>query len=485
MKSFFPICFALIMRTVVLGQSPVLWGLTSMGGSHGAGTLFSYNTLSCNFNVEHEFGNGMDGQSPRGSLIKANDGLLYGMTAYGGTSGSGQLYDGDGNLFSFNPITGTYTDLHDFGSNRQRDGAIPYGSLLQASDGLLYGLTLSSWTNGSYGSGVGVLFSYNIATGVFTVLQVVGSSPNGNLIQANNGLLYGMAEGGGFNGGNGTIFCYNPLTGNFRNLHDFGGSGDGALPAGSLLQASTGLLYGMTCGMPSPNQGEGVIFSYNPDSNAYQVLHYFDNGFTGGWPMGSFIQVNDTFLCALTSRGKTVNIAGLGDGTIIKFNLFTNDVMVLHDFESGSDGNEPYGDPVLARNGLIYGNTIEGGTAGGIIFSYNFLTGNEAVVADFDNSTGNAPFGNLLELIDTFAVNDSLNFTLAPNPSTGNFSTRIPDNETSITAKIYNSNGEKVWEQTLNETQNSINLINQAPGCYYVRLQTATSAATERLVIIK
>ena len=70
---------------------------------------------------------------PYGSLMQASDGKLYGMTTNGGSSSD------NGVIFSFDPSSSTYTKLKDFDNT---NGANPYGSLMQASDGKLYGMTL-------------------------------------------------------------------------------------------------------------------------------------------------------------------------------------------------------------------------------------------------------------------------------------------------------------------------------------------------------
>src|SRR6185369_591322 len=109
-----------------------------------------------------------DGAAPFGSLLLASDGLFYCITNSGGTDSSGVL-------FSFDPTTLAYTKLMDFhdGSN---DASRPLGSLMQASDGLLYGMT----TNGG-DSGVGVLFSFDPQTTTYSKLfdfdRVNGSGP--------------------------------------------------------------------------------------------------------------------------------------------------------------------------------------------------------------------------------------------------------------------------------------------------------------------
>src|SRR5262245_43035224 len=78
-----------------------------------------------------------DGAAPRGSLIVASDGMLYGTTALGGTLGYGYL-DG-GNIFRLNRDGSGFTVLYQF--NGDGTGMRPGAALLEGVDGLLYGTT--------------------------------------------------------------------------------------------------------------------------------------------------------------------------------------------------------------------------------------------------------------------------------------------------------------------------------------------------------
>ncbi|HEX7457914.1 MAG TPA: choice-of-anchor tandem repeat GloVer-containing protein, partial [Ginsengibacter sp.] len=78
------------------------------------------------------------------------------MTYRGGSSNTGII-------FSFDPLTFTYTKLDDLTKN---DGDNPYGSLVQASNGKLYGLT----SNGGK-FGYGSVISYNPSSSSFTKLK--------------------------------------------------------------------------------------------------------------------------------------------------------------------------------------------------------------------------------------------------------------------------------------------------------------------------
>ena len=106
--------------------------------------MFQYNALTNTYTDRYDFSSS-SGSNPQGSLIKASDGNLYGLTSAGGANN-------DGVLFQYNPVTSTYTKEVDFAGTS--NGATPTGSLLQASDGNLYGMTGVGGV-----SGVGVFIS--------------------------------------------------------------------------------------------------------------------------------------------------------------------------------------------------------------------------------------------------------------------------------------------------------------------------------------
>ena len=149
----------------------------------------------------------MDGCEPS-VLIQASDGNFYGVTYGGGASN-------DGVIFKMTP-SGTETVLYSF-SGGTMDGENP-DSLMQASDGNLYGTTyiggISSNTCGGL-EGDGVLFKLTMS-GVESILHFFsggttdGCQPSG-LIQAENGNLYGITSFGGTGGlaNDGTIWEFN------------------------------------------------------------------------------------------------------------------------------------------------------------------------------------------------------------------------------------------------------------------------------------
>ena len=68
--------------------------MTPYGGMHRSGVLFSYDTSNNNYTVLYNFD---AGYNHRGSLMQASDGKLYGVGGFNN-------YADNGSVFSFNPV---------------------------------------------------------------------------------------------------------------------------------------------------------------------------------------------------------------------------------------------------------------------------------------------------------------------------------------------------------------------------------------------
>jgi uncharacterized repeat protein (TIGR03803 family) len=355
----------------------------------GSGTMPGANVTSvqiaCTAGAEsvlHAFGGTGDGASPgqEGSLVLAADGNLYGMTAGGGANGAGTV-------FKITPA-GTETVLYSFGASAS-DGAGPEGSLIQATDGNLYGMTSGG---GTYGAGT--VFKITTA-GVETVLYSFGASgdgasPFGDLLQASDGNLYGTTELGGANG-YGTIFEIT-TAGVETLVHSFGAGTDGIHPYGSLIQASDGNLYGTT--QLGGSNSLGTVFKTNTSGSTYTVLHSFGASGGGSEPYGSLVQATDGNLYGTTTLGGTNGL-----GTVFKITT-SGTASALYSFgASGTDGTKPYGDLIQAADGNLYGMTQGGGAnAEGTVFEIT-TSGTETVRYSFGSSAsdGTAPRGSLIQ----------------------------------------------------------------------------------------
>lgn len=321
------------------------YGMTPQGGASNDGVVFEMNPGGTE-TVLHSFSGGStDGSTPYGDLIQANDGDFYGMTFQGGASNDGVIFE--------IAADGTETVLHSF-SGGLKDGRNPYGSLIQATDGDFYGMA----TVGGAGSpGTGVVFKMTPG-GVVSILYSFnggttdGYYPEGSLIQASDGSFYGMTSQGG-SSNDGVVFKVT-AGGTETVLHSFGGGAtDGALPFGSLIQASNGDFYGTTS-QGGPNN-DGVVFQITP-SGKETILHFFAGGTADGSDSDDLIQASDGNFYGTAWGG------GQSDVGVLFMISPDGDEFVFHSFIRGTqDGFYPGVSLVQAKGGPLYGVTDLGG----------------------------------------------------------------------------------------------------------------------------
>jgi uncharacterized repeat protein (TIGR03803 family) len=216
-----------------------------------------------------------DGQMPRTNLIQARNGDLYGTTNVGGTSHNA------GTIFQLTP-SGTLTTVYDFCQlTNCADGASPlgFGSLIQATDGNLYGTTRTG------GKGFGTIYQLSPSGTLKTIYKFCkggagthpcldGANPDG-LVEGLDGNFYGTTTGGGANG-DGEVFKvtrYGGLT-PIYSFCSLAGCADGTGPTGLLL-GSDGNFYGTTSNLGSNGAVPNTIFQVTP-TGAYTVLYSTD-----------------------------------------------------------------------------------------------------------------------------------------------------------------------------------------------------------------
>jgi uncharacterized repeat protein (TIGR03803 family) len=196
---------------VVIGKNLVLYGTICLGGENNAGAVFSLSPPgpsggAWTYTQLYSFGGYTDdGVGPYMGVVIGADGVLYGSTAYGGSSNGGTI-------FSLTPPAspgGAWTEavLHDFPLVSSHN-AWP-GPLALGEDGTLYGTT-------QFGGASVVGTAYALkppATpgGAWTEVLLHaftgsdGSGPTG-LALAGGGVLYGTTSLGGAYGA-GTVFA--------------------------------------------------------------------------------------------------------------------------------------------------------------------------------------------------------------------------------------------------------------------------------------
>lgn len=208
---------------VTQGLDGNFYGTTSQGGNYGVwcvdylqeqgcGTVFRVTpsgteTILYHFCKDEEFCS-TDGALPFAGLLLASDGNFYGTTEGGGGA------DQSGAIFKITP-EGQFTELYQFCSQPNcSDGTMPVSTLIQGTDGALYGSTSQGGSTGCLNLGCGTVFRFGTAgfATLHTFQQSDGWDMNG-LIQSTRGYFLGTAYEGGESGkcfdssfGCGTVF---------------------------------------------------------------------------------------------------------------------------------------------------------------------------------------------------------------------------------------------------------------------------------------
>lgn len=375
---------SLLMHLLAVGliaQNTFFVGTAASGGSKGQGTIFTTSNTGTNPVIRHDFSR-IEGRSPWGNLCEATNGKLYGMTERGGT-------DDKGVLFEYDPSTGTYVVKFNF-DGFLSTGSKPQGGLIQATNGKLYGLT---YEGGYYGKGT--LFEYDLTTNTFTKKLDLdgtntGGSPNGDLLQASNGKLYAVMNFGGANN-EGILLEYDLSNNTATKKVDFDNLVYGKYPRGSLMEASNGKLYG-GCSQGGIH-ANGTLFEYDLGTNTCTRLYDF-SGSDGRGFLGALLEVSTGKLYGTTHGGGI----GVGGGVLFEYD-FTNSTYTIKTYFNGTDGRNPSGYLLLASDGNVYGLCYNGGAHHqGTFWKYTLNNGSVVKILDYEGQEdGGAPLGGLLQ----------------------------------------------------------------------------------------
>lgn len=301
------------------------YGTTTSGGvTGGGGTIFKI-TPDGSLTTLHSFGiTTSDGYNPSGGLVEGSDGSFYGVTHEGGAHYCSFVLTTCGTVYKITP-GGSYTTLYSFGATPE-DGYGPAGELIEAGDGNFYGTTDSGGANSCSGyptpnpNTCGTVFMITPA-GDATVVHSFGATPfdgiapGGTLIQTSDGNIYGTTIAGGENF-DGTFFMIAP-DGTESVLYSFGISrSDGKGPAGPLTVGNDGNFYGITLSGGYRDgaagiEGNGTVFMITPDG-VETTLYAFGND-EGYSPEGAIVPTSDGSL-----YGVTIYSSPTGYGTVYR-----------------------------------------------------------------------------------------------------------------------------------------------------------------------
>jgi len=334
-----------------------------------------------------------DGTHPGAGLVQGAGGNLYGTTE---VAGRGDF--NSGTVFRFTPA-GAFATLLSFDGI---DGCESAAALIQATDANLYGSTQACAT-----SSAGTIFAVTTQNGVLTTLHrfsvTDGKSPEGALIQGNNGNFYGVTEYGGANLNDGTVFKITP-SGMLTTLYNFCSQSDctdGGYPSAGLFQGVAGDFYGTT--RAGGSSGLGTVFKMTSDG-ALTTLHSFD-GADGAEPEAGLIMANDGNFYGTTFDGGSNEYCSGNEicGTLFKITP-AGALTTLYTFCSQSgcaDGRSPIAGLAQGTDGNLYGTTVGGGVNNhGTIFKITLggtLTTLHTFCSQGKCTDGDKPYAGLVQ----------------------------------------------------------------------------------------
>jgi len=265
----------------------------------------------------------------------------------------------------------TFTTLYSFCSEAGcADGSTPYAGLLQATDGSFFGTTYTGGSNDG-----GTVFRIDMKGRLKTVYSFCsqtgcadGSSPYAGLLQAPSRNFYGTTESGGAASA-GSVFKVTP-SGTLSVLHSFDGS-DGFTPYAGLVRAPGGNFYGTTGGSGSGATISGTVFKVTPVGKL-TTLHQFcskTNCTDGANPWGVLVEAKDGNFYGTTAAGgthvcKTRGQEKIGCGTVFRITP-NGKLTTLYNF--CSQGGNNCTDGVTPLAGLVEARdgSFYGTTSGG------------------------------------------------------------------------------------------------------------------------
>ncbi|HMG90148.1 MAG TPA: choice-of-anchor tandem repeat GloVer-containing protein [Chryseolinea sp.] len=406
---------------LLVGADGKFYGSTDQGGIHDGGVVFRINTNGTSYTVLKDLITTQPGGRSR--LIQDTNGDLTGFNTYDGSYQKGFVFQmhNDGSGF-FQPFSFGAPDTRNYYTN----------------EGLTQGLADHLYAMVSHpGAGMRISFLRYDKTepdnsSFFDFNEIVPGPLTTSLIQDKDGYWYGAARFGGSFGA-GVLFKAKSDGSSYLKLHDFV-NGTGDAPEGNLLLAFDGLLYG-TCSYGGTSNA-GVVYRLKRDGTGYEVIHHF-TAVDGTSPIAGLVQGKDGRLYGTTVNGGiifklntdgtgftklhnftpgeqchanlvsinnalygTATVGGVNNkGFIFRINHDGSGYLKLHDFD-GTDGSRTYS-ALTPYKGVLYGATYAGGANDmGTIFKINYDGTGFTKLIDLDHSTGGSMAGDLLAICE-------------------------------------------------------------------------------------
>ena len=163
------------------------------------------------------------------------------------------------------------------------------------------------------------------------------------------------------------------------------------------------------------------------------------------------------------------------NGTILTGTILTNEFPPIF---AGTAWVNVEGNDTLF---YTFGGISEITSTGDTTVTNNFYRYNitESIVEQYHEDTQN--WGNLITSINETEFDKNVNLQIYPNPATSEISLAIPNNESIVSIKIYNQNGQLV-KQIFKPNAEKINISDLKTGIYFIRTDTDTNRYLSKMI---
>ena len=359
----FPSNHSYLSGKILLNSDIGIIGVVKDNTSNGQyGYIYYYNQGTLTFFIIKSFTGSEELSHPVSGVIIDSSNYIYGTTQYNDDSVN-YVYGG---LYRIDLTTDFYYVLHKFSPSD--GGAVWSGQeILQHSNGNLY-IPLVGTNSSS-------IYEWNLTTQTGSVIYTFNYNTGGIFLSEDTvtNKIIGTTSQGGLNN-DGSIFSVDPTNplGTFSIFYSFNVNNplpnNIQNPSGQLTQSttSTNIFYGLTDGTYSGGQS---LYEFNSTTNNINILHTFDSVsvYEGRNPEGNLTLKNNILYGTCTTNGVS------NKGNIFIYNLTTNQYQIIHQFLGSTNGASYYQSyPQLLYNpydDYIYGSTIIGGNFnGGTLF---------------------------------------------------------------------------------------------------------------------
>jgi uncharacterized protein (TIGR02145 family) len=235
-----------------LGPGGKYYGITRSGGEFDDGVIFEWDPVSNIVTKKADFNRTENGSNPQRYMIPEDNGKFIGL-ANGGINDNGIIYEWD-------PVTNEILKKFEFNDTLYQNSSSR--NLIKANNGKFYGYK-------NFGSMFfEELFEWDPASNAYTKrvhfsLRYGYRQPCGSLMQADNGKLYGITSGLGDSAD--YIFELDPVTNRFSKKAYI--NVPYHRPCSNIIQAENGKIYGLLEG------SYGIVFEW--DTNSDTIIQKF------------------------------------------------------------------------------------------------------------------------------------------------------------------------------------------------------------------